>query len=116
MVEADRPTVVTVPLGLRPICYPPVIRVIRSERPAVAFQAVLRHSKGLARLLTCVPARRCQVDVIFFLLPVALGLGLGAVVAFRWAVRDGQFDDLDTPPLRVLTDDAKAQLAGEGRS
>ncbi len=56
------------------------------------------------------------MDVIFFLLPVALGLGLGAVVAFRWAVRDGQFDDLDTPPLRVLTDDAKAQMAGEGRS
>ena len=56
------------------------------------------------------------MDVIFFLLPVALGLGLGAVVAFRWAVRDGQFDDLDTPPLRVLTDDAEARTAGEVRT
>jgi cbb3-type cytochrome oxidase maturation protein len=45
------------------------------------------------------------VDILFFLIPIALGLGLGAVAAFRWAVRDGQFDDLDTPPLRVLTDD-----------
>lgn len=45
------------------------------------------------------------MDILFFLIPVALGLGLGAVAAFRWAVRDGQFDDLDTPPLRVLTDD-----------
>ncbi len=52
------------------------------------------------------------MDVIFFLLPVALGLGLGAVVAFRWAVRDGQFDDLDTPPLRILTDDAQARTVG----
>lgn len=56
------------------------------------------------------------MDVIFFLLPVALGLGLGAVVAFRWAVRDGQFDDLDTPPLRVLTDDADGHVPREGRA
>ena len=45
------------------------------------------------------------MGILYLLLPVALGLGLGAVVVFRWAVRDGQFDDLDTPPRRVLFDD-----------
>ena len=45
------------------------------------------------------------MDVIFFLRPLALGMGLVAVFSFRWAVRGRQFDDLETPPLRVLTDD-----------
>lgn len=43
--------------------------------------------------------------VLFVLVPLALGLaGLG-VLAFRWAVRDGQFDDVETPALRILLDD-----------
>lgn len=47
------------------------------------------------------------MDVLFLLLPVALGFVLAAVVVFTWAVRDGQFDDLETPALRVLLDDAE---------
>jgi cbb3-type cytochrome oxidase maturation protein len=47
------------------------------------------------------------VDVLFLLLPVALGFVLAAVVVFAWAVRDGQFDDLETPALRVLLDDSE---------
>lgn len=43
--------------------------------------------------------------VIYVLLPVALVMAVGAVIAFRWAVRQGQYDDLDTPPLRMLHDD-----------
>ena len=45
------------------------------------------------------------MNVLFVLVPLALGLALAAVVAFRWAVRDGQFDDVDTPALRILLDD-----------
>ena len=30
-----------------------------------------------------------------------------AVAAFRWAVRDGQLDDLETPAMRVLSDDER---------
>jgi cbb3-type cytochrome oxidase maturation protein len=37
--------------------------------------------------------------------PLAIGIAAIAVVAFIWAVRSGQFDDLDTPALRVLHDD-----------
>ncbi len=45
------------------------------------------------------------VTVIYFLLPLAGILVAAAVVAFYLAARAGQFDDLDTPPLRILFDD-----------
>jgi cbb3-type cytochrome oxidase maturation protein len=48
------------------------------------------------------------VSVLLVALPVALVLGALAVHAFIRAVREGQFDDLDTPPLRVLHDDVDA--------
>jgi cbb3-type cytochrome oxidase maturation protein len=45
------------------------------------------------------------MSVLFIALPVALALAGLAVGAFVFSVRDGQFDDLDTPPLRILFDD-----------
>ena len=45
------------------------------------------------------------MTVLYVLVPMALLLALGAVVAFLWAARDGQLDDLETPPLRILHDD-----------
>jgi cbb3-type cytochrome oxidase maturation protein len=45
------------------------------------------------------------MSVLYIALPVALLLGAAAVVAFVRAARSGQFDDLETPPLRVLFDD-----------
>ncbi|MDH3646771.1 MAG: cbb3-type cytochrome oxidase assembly protein CcoS [Gammaproteobacteria bacterium] len=45
------------------------------------------------------------MNIIFVLIPVGLVLLLIAVGAFFWAVRTGQFDDLDTPAVRILSDD-----------
>jgi cbb3-type cytochrome oxidase maturation protein len=45
------------------------------------------------------------VSVLFLILPLALCIVLAAVVAFVWAARRGQFDDLETPALRMLHDD-----------
>jgi cbb3-type cytochrome oxidase maturation protein len=45
------------------------------------------------------------MSVIFIALPAAIALAGAAVLAFILAVRQGQFDDLDTPPLRVPHDD-----------
>lgn len=42
------------------------------------------------------------MSVMFILLPVALLFAGGALVVFVWAARSGQFDDLATPPLRIL--------------
>jgi cbb3-type cytochrome oxidase maturation protein len=39
------------------------------------------------------------------LIPVALGLGLAGLAAFFWAMRAGQFDDLEGAALRMLVDD-----------
>jgi cbb3-type cytochrome oxidase maturation protein len=43
--------------------------------------------------------------VIFVLLPLALLITLGFVGLFVWATRDGQFDDVETPQIRVLFDE-----------
>jgi len=45
------------------------------------------------------------VETIFVLLPLALLIAAIAVGLFIWAARTGQFDDLDTPAVRILFDD-----------
>ena len=42
---------------------------------------------------------------LLLLIPVALLLGLLGLVAFLWALRGGQFDDLDGAASRILYDD-----------
>lgn len=49
------------------------------------------------------------MGVLFFLFPLALLAAGVAVGGFWYAVRSGQFDDLDTPPMRVLGDDTESQ-------
>lgn len=41
---------------------------------------------------------------------------LAAMLAFRWAVRDGQLDDLDTPALRILGDDSRKKVRNTAAS
>jgi cbb3-type cytochrome oxidase maturation protein len=45
------------------------------------------------------------VSVIYVLLPVAVLIAAGALVLFIRSVQRGQFDDLDTPAVRMLHDD-----------
>jgi cbb3-type cytochrome oxidase maturation protein len=45
------------------------------------------------------------VETIFVLLPLALLIAAIAVGLFIWAAKTGQFDDLDTPAVRILFDD-----------
>jgi len=49
------------------------------------------------------------MTVLFVVLPLAVALSALAALAFVWATRSGQFDDLDTPAVRVLCDDEPAQ-------
>jgi len=46
-----------------------------------------------------------RMSVVYIALPIALLLALAGVIAFIWAVRSGQLDDLETPSLRILGDD-----------
>jgi cbb3-type cytochrome oxidase maturation protein len=45
------------------------------------------------------------MTIPLFLVPLALLLGLIALIAFMWSLRSGQFDDLDGAAHRVLMDD-----------
>ena len=45
------------------------------------------------------------MNILLALIPISLILLLIAVAAFVWAVKRGQFDDLDTPALDILDDD-----------
>ena len=45
------------------------------------------------------------MSILLLLIPLALIVLLIAGVAFFWAVGEGQFDDLDTPAMRILLDD-----------
>lgn len=40
-----------------------------------------------------------------FLIPLALVLGLCGLAAFFWALRSGQFEDMDGAALRILIDE-----------
>ena len=48
------------------------------------------------------------MSILYILIPLALLILGVAVWAFFWAVGSGQFDDLDTPAVRILMDDDKA--------
>ena len=45
------------------------------------------------------------MTVLFVVLPLALIFAGGAVIAFIWSAKTGQFDDLTTPAHRILHDD-----------
>jgi cbb3-type cytochrome oxidase maturation protein len=45
------------------------------------------------------------MSTIYIVLPLALLAAAAAVLAFIWSVRSGQFDDLKTPPARMVFDD-----------
>jgi cbb3-type cytochrome oxidase maturation protein len=45
-----------------------------------------------------------MMDAIFFLIPIAVGLGAIFAILFVIAVKRGQFEDLDDPPKRILKD------------
>lgn len=45
------------------------------------------------------------MDVIFGLIPGMILLGLVGVLIFFWAVRSGQYEDMEGPAHRILNDD-----------
>ena len=42
---------------------------------------------------------------LLVLIPIALGLGLTGLAAFFWAMKAGQFEDMDGAALRILIDE-----------
>jgi len=49
------------------------------------------------------------MDGLMFLIPAAIALGAIGLAAFVWAVKTGQFDDLEGDASRILYDDEPDQ-------
>lgn len=45
------------------------------------------------------------MNIIYVLIPLSVILMVLAIAFFFWAVRNDQFDDLDTPALDILDED-----------
>lgn len=45
------------------------------------------------------------MNVLYILVPLALALAGIGVAAFIWSVRSGQYDDVETPGMRMLVDE-----------
>lgn len=54
------------------------------------------------------------MNTLLILIPISLAFGLVALIAFLWAQRSGQFDDLDGAANRILFDDDDRPSAPEG--
>jgi cbb3-type cytochrome oxidase maturation protein len=49
------------------------------------------------------------MEVLIYLVPLALMLGLLGLVAFLWSLKSGQYDDLDGAAWRAIADDEPPQ-------
>jgi cbb3-type cytochrome oxidase maturation protein len=55
------------------------------------------------------------LSILYLLIPLGLLLLALAIAAFFWAVRSGQFDDLETPAMSVVMDDDTKPAAEDRR-
>ena len=56
------------------------------------------------------------MNALLLLIPIALGLGLAGLAAFLWALKAGQFDDMDGAASRILQDDSPIRERRSGRA
>jgi cbb3-type cytochrome oxidase maturation protein len=45
------------------------------------------------------------LEALYLLIPASVVLAVIALVLFVWAIHSGQFDDLETPAIRILFED-----------
>lgn len=55
------------------------------------------------------------MQIVMFLVPLMLVLVALGVLLFSWAVKNGQYDDLEGPAHRILYDDDKDMIPEESR-
>ncbi|WP_273204041.1 cbb3-type cytochrome oxidase assembly protein CcoS [Marinobacter subterrani] len=56
------------------------------------------------------------MQIVMFLVPLMLILVALGIVLFSWAVKNGQYDDLEGPAHRILYDDDKDMIPDEART
>lgn len=55
------------------------------------------------------------MEILYLLIPIAVVLAIAMVAGFLWAVKSGQFDDLEGPAHRILMDEDEPQEPAPGR-
>lgn len=50
------------------------------------------------------------MEIVYFLLPLVIAIAFVFMAGFVWMTKNGQYDDLETPALRMLLDDQKITL------
>jgi len=53
------------------------------------------------------------MDILYLLVPLSVALVFLIGAVFWFALKSGQFDDLEGPALRIVADDDRAAGAGE---
>jgi cbb3-type cytochrome oxidase maturation protein len=56
------------------------------------------------------------MNVLVYLIPLALALGALGLAAFLWAMKTGQFDDLDGAAWRAISDDDLPEEGEKGEA
>ena len=48
------------------------------------------------------------MDILFLLIPIALGFLVIALALFFWAIRNGQYDDMDSQSMKIIMDEHRS--------
>ena len=49
----------------------------------------------------------------FFLVPIAIGMGLAGLASFMWTLKSGQYDDLEGAAQRILLEANEGPILDE---
>lgn len=55
------------------------------------------------------------MESLYFLIPLSIVVVALGICLFFWAVKNGQYDDLDGEAERILFDELDTRMKGEGR-
>ncbi|AVQ13595.1 Cytochrome oxidase maturation protein, cbb3-type [Leptospira santarosai] len=52
------------------------------------------------------------MNALYLTIPMAMLMALGALLAFLWSLKSGQYEDIEGPKYRMLFDDEESNIDG----
>ncbi|EMF81465.1 cytochrome oxidase maturation protein, cbb3-type [Leptospira weilii serovar Topaz str. LT2116] len=50
------------------------------------------------------------MNALYLTIPMAMLIALGALIAFLWSLKSGQYEDIEGPKYRMLFDDEESNI------